>query len=109
MKINYEEIITKANERKDALQAVAKDLPEIGYHKTRLYQALEYFVALKNKVEKLDAEGKQILGQELALRIQQVGLDCNMAYNKFENEPTKDQMYYNSIRAVERLAGALDD
>ena len=62
MNINYEDIITKANARKDALKAIEAEISEVHDMSESLKACLEYFVDLGKMTSALDAEGLQMLG-----------------------------------------------
>lgn len=72
MKINYEDIITKANKRKEALAEFASLAVAAEYHAHAVLTGLLYFENLKEAVERIDAEGKALLG-EASGRVQHVG------------------------------------
>lgn len=68
MNINYDEIITKANQRKDALKALSKALKEVDMQATVLYDALSYFENLGVLMKAVDQEGRNMLG-DIALAV----------------------------------------
>lgn len=73
MKINYDEIITKANERKEQLQALTTKLQDIEAQAVKLGEALQYFSELKSARDALDAEGQKLLPPSLSSRLYHVG------------------------------------
>lgn len=72
MKINYEDIITKANARKEAIAKFASLAVAAEHHATTVINSLLYFQQLGEAAEKIDAEGKALLG-EPAQRAQYIG------------------------------------
>ena len=62
MNINYDEIITKANERKDALKALSEALKDAQSQATKLHEALNYFAELLPLLQAIDPEGRNMLG-----------------------------------------------
>jgi hypothetical protein len=62
MNINYGEIITKANERKDALKALSEALKDAQSQATKLHEALNYFAGLLSLMQAIDPEGRNMLG-----------------------------------------------
>lgn len=80
MNIDYSEIITKANARKDALQALSKELEPLESHAGVLFDVLDYFVGLHVLVASVDAEGQAMLGN-LVGRINSVSNACNQLGN----------------------------
>lgn len=69
MKINYEDIITLANARKEKLQAAAKALGALPEQATVLLGALDYFTNLRAAVTALDDEARGLLGAHIFQRI----------------------------------------
>ena len=107
MNINYDEIITKANARKNALQALAAQIPEIEQQRIKLYEALDFFAALQPLTTNLDQEGRMILGggnDVLAERFISVGHRCRGFKRECMSISTLNHPYYGSIDA---LLGAL--
>lgn len=62
MNINYDEIITKANERKDALKTLSEALKDAQSQATKLHEALNYFAGLQPLLQAIDPEGRNMLG-----------------------------------------------
>lgn len=107
MNINYDEIITKANARKNALQALAAQIPEIEQQRIKLYEALDFFATLQLLTSNIDQEGRMILGggnDVLAARFIAVGITCRNFKGGCMSISTPNQPYYGSIDA---LLGAL--
>lgn len=73
MKINYDEIITKANERKEQLQALTTKLQDAEAQAAKLAEALQYFWDLELARRDLDAEGQELLPRSLGWRISCIG------------------------------------
>lgn len=109
MNINYDEIITRANTRKDKLMEITKDLVDFQYRRTELYKALSYFATLGEKAGRLDPEGRALLGDELTSRLVSVGSVTRSFWAQCENEPTAGNHYYTSLLAVVQKLEAHDD
>lgn len=62
MNINYDEIITKANQRKDALKALSGALKDVQSQATKLHEAMNYFAELLPLLQAIDPEGRNMLG-----------------------------------------------
>ena len=62
MNINYDEIITKANQRKDALKALSEALKDVQSQATKLHEAMNYFAELLPLLQAIDPEGRNMLG-----------------------------------------------
>lgn len=62
MNINYDEIITKANERKEKLKAFQEHSLGAEAHANAILRGLLYFSNLRYKAEALDSEGRAMLG-----------------------------------------------
>lgn len=60
--IDYAAIIEKANVRKEALQAFELKLGTICEEEKKLNEALTYFAELGDLVNKIDQEGRTLLG-----------------------------------------------
>lgn len=73
MKINYDEIITKANERKEKLQVLVAKLQDAETQAAKLVEALQYFWDLELARQGLDAEGHELLPGNLGWRIGCIG------------------------------------
>lgn len=73
MKIDYDEIITKANERKEQLQALTTQLQDIEAQAVKLGEVLQYFSGLNSARNALDAEGRNLLPKTLDERLYHVG------------------------------------
>lgn len=103
MNIDYSQIITKANARKDALQSLdmaLQRLPEVGDH---LLADLDYFVGLGHLLGAIDAEGQQMLGN-LPSRIQRLFKACLQL--KYDLTPMDDAIQTSlagMIKVVEKL------
>lgn len=75
MKINYAEIIKVANDRKDRLQELENMAEEAETQAKSLIDSLDFFTAIMHAYCRLDAEGKEMLG-ETGARIKFVGEKC---------------------------------
>lgn len=87
MKINYEDIITKANTRKEALQNMEKminDLPDMVESFTA---CLDYFIELGKLETTLDSEGKVIFGDKACHGIKCVFETAFKAKREFFTDP----------------------
>ena len=62
MKINYEDITTKANTRKEALQALERELNDLPGIVESFTGCLEFFKHLGVLTAQLDDEGRNLLG-----------------------------------------------
>ena len=62
MNINFEDIITKANARKDALLAVQSSMSEAKYMLGQLDELDAWAKVLRDRTVALDEEGRQLLG-----------------------------------------------
>ena len=82
MNINYEDIITAANARKEGLKAVETQLTYLENIAIELEGALKYFVELRRLVESLDDEGKKMLGDAHAHALY-AGAHCAGSLNLF--------------------------
>lgn len=75
MNIDYSEIITKANARKEALQALSKALEPAEHHAADLFDALDYFATLLPLAKAIDAEGKAMMPRLLE-RVNDIAYRC---------------------------------
>lgn len=103
MNINYDEIITKANARKNALQALAAQIPEIEQQRIKLYEALDFFDNLQILASSIDTEGRLILGggnDTLSTRFISVGRRCKGFKNECTAIPTSSNPYHGGIDAL---------
>lgn len=71
MKINYDDIITKANARKDALKAFGAKAQHADERYNELLALLEYFTDLVNSARRLDDEAKKLVNTDFANQIEQ--------------------------------------
>lgn len=83
MNINYDEIITKANERAERLKALTEQIAPVQEKAHQLIDALIYFRDLSVAVELLDSEGKALLPPGVASRAMRVGQEVNKALEVF--------------------------
>ena len=65
MKINYEDIIEKANERKERLQALAIYTADIQRKYQDLEASVQYFSNLLHRIKTLDNEGQLMLDKNI--------------------------------------------
>ncbi len=72
MKINYDEITTKANERAENIKEFLDYAAKADGHAQNVLNGLLYFANLRSRAMAVDAEGKAMLG-EANMRAQQVG------------------------------------
>lgn len=100
MNIDYSEIITKANARKEALQALAKTLEPIEGHAADLFDALGYFAALLPRVKAIDAEGKAMMPRLLE-RVNDIAYRCESLRSQLDCES-------NQYRSMSGLLAALE-
>ena len=108
MNINFDEIITKANERKDQLQAVVRMLERVPEHAHALNKALAFFGGMASSIAALDAEGKTLLGTSLGEplmhhRIQNVAGICMDLERRIHSEKTIDNPRYESLLELQRV------
>ena len=61
MNINYEDIIAKANARKDALKALEVELTFVSDVAEQLAVSMNYFINLRAMLIALDAEGQSMV------------------------------------------------
>ena len=86
MKINFEEIIEKAQQRAEKLkefQAFAKDAEG---RADEMLEALAYFARLASYVKALDLEGKELLGP-VSQRAQHIGDWAGSQYRSLTDGP----------------------
>lgn len=108
MNINFDEIITKANERKDNLQRTVRMLERLPEQAAALNTALAFFGQMAVVLQKLDVEGKTLLGTSLGeplmhCRIQSVAGLCMDADRKLNSEKTLDNPRYESLLELQRV------
>lgn len=65
MKINYDEIITKANDRKNKLQALSIFCEDLPLWRERHLDSLGYFTELYMMASKLDLEGRALISPDI--------------------------------------------
>ena len=102
MKINYEDIITKANARKEALQAVQAFSTAADTHARNILEGLQYFIELAARVNALDDEGKKLLNGA-ALRATLVGQNAM----KMHRDLTCNDGWGSDTAKIMALVGAL--
>ena len=83
MNINYDKIITTANERAERLKALAIKLEELPAMAQDLIDSLVYFERLGADVDLMDAEGQALLPNGIASRIKAVAAKANDALSTF--------------------------
>ena len=72
MNINYDEIITKANERAEKLKAIQNCAHFVEENANALISSLKYFRDFGKLVSELDPEGRVMLGQTF-YRVTRIG------------------------------------
>ena len=98
MKINYDEIITKANARKDALQALVPLLEALPAHLAAVEAASNALYAAHTAYNALDAEGRSLLGD--------VGSPLYNVTNDVGNA-VRAEGYNSSVRKFNMLRAAI--
>lgn len=93
MKIDYAQIITSANERKEQLEAIEEHLGDIAEQAANLTTALYYFSNLRILIEDLDPEGKNLIP-----KIKQVGGNVGYLCNELLQQINhKDRLHQNVL------------
>jgi len=85
MNINYDEIITKANERAEKLKVVQEYAKGIDDKAHELLDLMLYFANLGNKAQAVDAEGRQLLPG--SLKAYHIGNWASGEYSRLTDGP----------------------
>ena len=90
MKINYEEIISKANDRAEALREIARRLDDVEAEADSLVGALNYFATTYTMIKALDKEGQDLLPSGVANRLVAVGYLAKHMLDKLRSGNQED-------------------
>jgi hypothetical protein len=95
MNINYDDIITKANARKNALKALEAKFTEVPLQARLMKEALQFFASLGPLLASLDAEGCDMLSH-MATRARMISNQSNSALGSwFESKSSYDSVYHH--------------
>lgn len=99
MNIDYSEIITKANARKEALQALARALEPAESQAAVLIDALDYFGTLLPLAKAIDAEGKAMMPRLLE-RVNDIAYRCESLRASLICEPSQYRSLSGLLTAI---------
>ncbi len=102
MEINYDQIITKANERAEKLKDLQAYSADAEKHAHNMLSGMLYFANLLNRVEALDDEGRAML-KGVPIRARLIGGRCSNWYSLLTSTERNNEDTAMVLRLVEAL------